>query len=1134
MNNFFAACSLFFLLFISFLCHSQNPDPIQDPESFVFYHPGKEINFKDYDISAVAEDSSGFIWIGTNNGLYRYDGKIFKAFKHLQSDTNTFETDAVRTLLVTKNGTLWVGFDGIGIYKYDPINEKFKQYKNPVNTLGSTRINWGLSEDKKGRIWMATYGGGLCVFDPSTESFINYTHKDNDSTSILTNAPVLLDITKDGKFWLSYFGNVGQSIDLFDPETGKIKRYNIPYKFSSSYSVWKAKQISDTELVCITNKELIFYNLKTQKCKTFYHNPKDPESLLSDPSGLLVMKNGNLLLKTNKGCDIFDRIHETAQHFIHDPENPISANDGGGSYQTFFEDSKGSIWIVGKNASLEVMYKMPVKTKSITHIEKQDDPILSNAVFTFYESKNNNLWIGYYGSGATVIDRTTGITRHILNKEADLGLVYNFSEDENDIMWIGTENGLIKFDTRTWKVVKRYFRENEEKDKPEIAKIHRQANILKGENGILWLGTLGGGLVKFDTHTEKYSVFRWTKEKSNDPASLNDNRIMDMKWDRWNKLLWVGTMGGGINTFDPETKKFTRFIYKNNDANSLSYNSIFHIEIDPTTGILWVGTFGGGLNALNLKSLKRDLQKVKFWHLTDNDGLPDNNVGPILFNDDGSMWLCTASSMTFYTPPSYLGGKNNDSLYPKGILKIFKTQDGLPFEGAAGSAAIKSKFDKKLYIGGDGYYTFSPEDIIENKTPPKIALTGFKLFGKEASLDSSLILKKEIDLNYDQNSISFSFAALNFIFPEKNQFAYMLEGFDKDWVFSGAKNETVYTNLDPGEYIFRVKGANNEGHWNNRGCSVKVIIQPPFWKTKWFYSLMIIFGISAVYFFIRYRERKLISEKKVLEFKVTERTFELKHQKELVEEKNKEITDSITYAKRLQNAILPSFEMIKQYFPNSFVLYKPKDIVAGDFYWLEKFEDQIFIAAADCTGHGVPGAMISVVCSNALNRAVKEFGLRNTGEILDKTRSLVIETFEKSGENVKDGMDISLLSINKISKQIQWSGANNPLWYFSNGEMLEIKGDKQPVGKQEMSKPFTTRVLEYIGDTSYYLITDGYADQFGGDKGKKFMHKQLKELLKINSTKEMPEQKALLASSFHSWKGNLEQIDDVTLIGIKI
>lgn len=260
----------------------------------------------------------------------------------------------------------------------------------------------------------------------------------------------------------------------------------------------------------------------------------------------------------------------------------------------------------------------------------------------------------------------------------------------------------------------------------------------------------------------------------------------------------------------------------------------------------------------------------------------------------------------------------------------------------------------------------------------------------------------------------------------------------------------------------------------------------------------------------------------------------ISEQKEVLEEKQKEIIDSITYAKHLQEAILPTEELIKEYLPQSFILYKPKDIVAGDFYWLEHKANLVFIAAADCTGHGVPGAMVSVVCSNALNRVVKEFNITDPGGILDKTRDLVLETFARSNKNVKDGMDISLCCINKTTKQIMWSGANNPLWYIENEELKEITADKQPIGKTENPKSFTTHSLSLKSGNYVYLFTDGYADQFGGPKGKKLKYKPFKELLIKNSNLSMNEQKLMLENAFNEWKGNLEQVDDICVIGIRI
>lgn len=270
-----------------------------------------------------------------------------------------------------------------------------------------------------------------------------------------------------------------------------------------------------------------------------------------------------------------------------------------------------------------------------------------------------------------------------------------------------------------------------------------------------------------------------------------------------------------------------------------------------------------------------------------------------------------------------------------------------------------------------------------------------------------------------------------------------------------------------------------------------------------------------------------------LEQKVRDRTAEIESQKRTIEEKNKEVHDSITYAKRLQEAILPSVSDIQSTLPDSFILYLPKDIVAGDFYWFEKVAGgKILFAAADSTGHGVPGAMVSVVCSNALHRTVGEFKIYEPGEVLTKTRELVLETFAKSQSDVKDGMDISLISLEKDI--LNFAGANNSVWIIRGKELIELKADRQPVGKTEFPRPFTNHVFELQRGDAIYLLTDGYTDQFGGPKGKKFMSSNLKKLLLSIQSLKMREQEKIIRQEFESWKGTGDQIDDVCVIGIRM
>ncbi|MBD3638558.1 MAG: tetratricopeptide repeat protein [Crocinitomicaceae bacterium] len=293
--------------------------------------------------------------------------------------------------------------------------------------------------------------------------------------------------------------------------------------------------------------------------------------------------------------------------------------------------------------------------------------------------------------------------------------------------------------------------------------------------------------------------------------------------------------------------------------------------------------------------------------------------------------------------------------------------------------------------------------------------------------------------------------------------------------------------------------------------------------------LLILGGVIYRGYRRKKRDNELISEQKL----------KVEQQKSLIEQAHEEIKDSITYAKRIQTAILPPSDLIKKNLNEVFVLYKPKDIVAGDFYWMESTDDAVLFAAADCTGHGVPGAMVSVVCNNALNRSVREFGLMDPGQILNKTREIVIKEFEKSKEEVKDGMDIALCALHSPTSSrsvLKYAGANNPLWIVRKGstEIEEIKGNKQPIGAFERSTPFESHEVELKKGDSIYIFSDGFADQFGGDKGKKFKSKNLNKLILSVQHQSLDQQRERFDEEFERWKGNLEQIDDICVIGVRI
>ncbi len=391
-----------------------------------------------------------------------------------------------------------------------------------------------------------------------------------------------------------------------------------------------------------------------------------------------------------------------------------------------------------------------------------------------------------------------------------------------------------------------------------------------------------------------------------------------------------------------------------------------------------------------------------------------------------------------------------------------------------------------------------------------------------------------MDLAYDQNHLSFNFIGISFSYPQEVRYEYMLEGFDKDWSPPTKITQAVYSNIPPGEYIFKVRAMNRDEMVDETPDTITIHIEAPFWQKAWFQILAVIVTGLLIYLFVMWRLTKLRRDKKILEFKVKERTVQLEIAFHQIEEKNVEITDSISYAKRIQTAILPSAFNVSKSLGDCFVLYKPRDIVSGDFYWIHETPDKILFAVADCTGHGVPGAMVSIICFSALNRSVREFNLNEPAKILDKTREIIIQAFESSQQDVKDGMDIAMCSWNKKTNRFEFAGAQNGIYIVRSGELIEIAADKQPVGKFSHARPFANQVIEIQKGDQIYLASDGFADQFGGEKGKKLKNKTFRNILVENSTLEMTVQAKKLNQQFEQWKGDFEQVDDVCVIGVRI
>ena len=414
-------------------------------------------------------------------------------------------------------------------------------------------------------------------------------------------------------------------------------------------------------------------------------------------------------------------------------------------------------------------------------------------------------------------------------------------------------------------------------------------------------------------------------------------------------------------------------------------------------------------------------------------------------------------------------------------------------------------------------------------------------------------LPKGLELPYDQNHLTFHYSGMKLAEQKDVVYRHSLVGYDKQWSPISTEAKADYRNIPPGAYIFKVRSRGRNFLWSEEG-SFSFIVHPPWWQTVWAYAGYVVLFVIVVWLLVRIQTARLKQRQKELETKVNKATIEIRQQKEaveeqkeVIEEKQKEIIDSINYAQRIQEALLKSEENESPHLPPHFMLFKPKDIVSGDFYWALEKQGHLYLTAADCTGHGVPGAFLTMLGTSFLNEINAHEELLAPAEILNKLRERIINELSQTGaagEN-KDGMDMSLARIDLTGLgnglqhgkvELQWAGANNPLWVIrkDSTELLEIKANKQPIGHHTDMRPFDNHVVQLYPGDGFYLFSDGFPDQFGGPKGKKFKYRPFKQLLIDSFHKPPEEQKAILDRAFEEWKGDLEPVDDVVVIGVML
>ena len=1092
-------------------------------------------------IFSVAQDKKGFIWFATQDGgLNKYDGYKFTVFENEPENVNSLAANNVSKVYCDKAGNIWIGTWGGGLDKYDPVTEKFSHYKNDPNNSNSLSHNNAqtIIEDSKGFIWIGTAGGGLNKLDPETGKCISYKFIEGDSTSLNNDRVWSLAEDASGNIW----AGTSDGLAKLNPATGKFVRFNFKEgkKGTLSHPKVRAVHIDREGRIWVgTTVGIDLLNSATKKFTHYMPYPEDKETAETNEVNVIYSDSrGGIWIGTHAGglCYFNPETKKfTGYRHNKNDEYSISYND----VRDIIEDRSGILWITTRGAGVN---KFDLKPSKFMHYAAHPEDIsrlLSSRVRAICKADENEVWLGTDGGGLSKFNLKTGSFKNYVNDPSDKSSlssnrVRTVYDDGNGKIWVGTDgSGLNLLDEKTGKV-KRF--ENNPAEANSL--IDNDILFVTGAgNEKIWIGTDNG----MDLYDPLQNTFTHYVSNPDDSSTLSNSRVWYIHTDK-NKKIWVGT-DDGLNCLDPASGKFVRYISEPGKKFALSNNDIYCITED-AKGNLWIGT-GRGLNYFDQKT-------GKFIYYTDKHGLPGNSVYSIQIAKSGDLWISTLNGMTRFNPKT------------KKFRNYF-SHDGLQSNEFLPGAGITLANGYMFFGGINGFNVFHPAKVVENIYIPQIVFTDFSIFnkkifqGKDSPLQKSIHYTESITLNYDQDVISIGFAALSYNTPSENNYAYMLEGFDHDWVMVGKKREASYTSLPPGEYVFRVKASNNDGKWNEEGISMKIVILPPFWQTTWFYLLCFaVFGL-LVFAFIKWREQKLKAANRHLEDKVAKRTEKINEQnkvlslqREELEHKHRDIMDSIKYAKRIQEAILPPKHIVERNIHDHFVLYKPKDIVSGDFYWTEEHEGRVMVAAVDCTGHGVPGAFVSIVGSNGLNRAVNEFKLTQPAAILDKLNYLVTDSLHQGQTEGKDGMDMALCCFDWVNRKVLFSGANNSLYVISKKIqvpetdivlkldderiMYELKADKQPIGgvSSYHQKPFTPHEIEMVQGDMFYLFTDGFADQFGGPKGKKFKYSQLFKLLCNISALAMDKQREILNEEFEKWRGELEQIDDVCVIGVRL
>ncbi|WP_026899261.1 hybrid sensor histidine kinase/response regulator [Daejeonella oryzae] len=847
----------------------------QQKSKYTFSYLSTDEGLSQSNVTCVLQDFQGFIWLGTQDGLNKYDGSKFKIYRNNPDKPSSLSANYITALLEDKHQNLWVATQGGGLNKFDRKKNEFRHYEfdsKKVNGLSSNNIKT-IFEDQNGNIWIGTNDAGISVLNPEKNTFTNFKNQQGVVNSLSDNRVNAIYQEKSGAVYIG----TSNGLNRFDPRKKNFNHYAFgAEKSSASLKINAILEDSRGNLWVGLDQGggLNRLNRGDNSFTRFLHQDKNPNSLiLNDVTELIEDSKGNIWIGTrNGGLDILDQ-NLNFTNLQKDDSNPTSLNSN--SIHSLYRDHSDNIWVGTYSGGVNIHFDFKENFDLIKTLPTRVNSLSHNEILSVLEDKQGYLWIGTDGGGLNRFDRKNNTFKHFKRNDQDShsikdNVILSLAEDKNGTIYIGTlDNGVMLKPANSNSFNKLNI------DWPEFGpgKLSSPMTLYADSKGKLWIGTWGGGLIYYDPLNKSSKTYSLAENGKRSKYSIKSNIIFSIYEDR-SQNIWIGTEANGLSVLNQKTGAITNYSPNRQNHNSLSGGQI-NAFVEDQQGNIWIAT-NKGLNLFDKVSRTFSAFRVK-------DGLPNDVVQGILDDGKGNLWLSTNKGISKFNIKSK-------------IFRNYNKSDGLQGNEFKRRSFFKSSSGEMFFGGSNGLNAFFTDKIKDNQFLPPVFITNFQIFNKDITvgdknspLSQAITETREIVLPYFQSSIAFEFAALNFYKSDNNQYAYKLEGFDKDWIYAGTKKTVAYTNVDPGEYTFMVKASNNDGIWNEEGSSVKLVINPPFWGTWYFKVLTVLLIFGGAYYYNLYRIRAIQKHNDELEKKVKERTEKIWEQSEYLQSLNEEL-----------------------------------------------------------------------------------------------------------------------------------------------------------------------------------------------------------------------------------------------------